>query len=72
MLQEADMSGKREKELRRENTVTITLDIDTAQWLVGFFGALLAPLEIKDLSRDTLNARAVMDATQKGLHDEQV
>jgi len=61
------MSGKRAKELRRENTVTIALEIDTAQWLQGFFTALLAPLSIGDITAEGINARQTLKAIEEGL-----
>ncbi len=52
-----------------EHIVIIEVKKELATWLVGFLSALLAPLKLENLNTDTMNARAIMDATQKGLTD---
>lgn len=62
------MSEKKAKQLRRDNHVTIRLDIETAQWLQGFFALLLSPLQIGDLTRDAINAREVLKSIEEAMH----
>jgi hypothetical protein len=65
------MSGKTAKRNRRESQVDIVLDIDTCQWLQGFFTALLAPLRVGDITLEAINARQTLKAIEEGLREYQ-
>lgn len=63
------MSQKRVKELRKKNEVTITVDRRLALWLQGFFVSLTSTLDASSLNSDTISARQIIRALEKGLND---
>jgi uncharacterized protein YaiI (UPF0178 family) len=63
------MSEKQAKRHRKENQVTIVVDLEVAQWMLGFFGALVAPLG-DVLTPEVINSHQVMKSIERGLDDQ--